>query len=313
MNLSQPLGMMLPIDPEPCLRKLSFFTVDVFTDTRFGGNPLAVVIGGDTLNDATMQLVAAEFNLSETTFVLLPVDPTSTARVRIFNRTAEMAFAGHPMVGTAFVLAKLQPELSVATFEIPAGLVNVCIDRHACGSPFGARIAAPQPLSLGETIAPTLIAQALRLEVGDVVTTFHPPLIASNGNPYVIAEVTSNALARCSPDLEAFRAALAAHPQPGNRFSLHVYCKEGRTLRARMFAPLAGTWEDPATGSANAPLAGLLLSLEPGADKISFVVHQGVEMGRPSLLRVEAHRSPEGIKAAMRGRCVAVMQGTITL
>lgn len=293
--------------------KLPFFTADVFTDTRFGGNPLAVVIGGGALDSARMQAVAAEFNLSETTFVLPPADPANTARIRIFNRTAEMDFAGHPMVGTAFVLARQQPGLTDATFEIPAGIVRVSIERNAQGAPVAATIAAPQPLTIGETIAVDVVAHALQLEASDVITATHPPIVASNGNPYVIAELTSDALARCAPDLAAFKAALAAHPHLGNRFSVHVYCKQGRTLRARMFAPLAGTWEDPATGSANAPLACLLLSLEPDSNEARFLIHQGVEMGRPSLLHVEARRAPEGIVATLRGACVAVMEGEISV
>lgn len=292
---------------------LPFFTADVFTDTRFGGNPLAVVMGGEALDSATMQAVAAEFNLSETTFVMPSADPANTARIRIFNRTAEMDFAGHPMVGTAFVLAKQRPDLTAAIFEIPAGIVRVMIERDAGGAPIAATIATPQPLSVGDTIAAEVIAKVLQLDPSDVVTKTHPPIVASNGNPYVIAELTGAALARCSPDIESFRAALAAHPHCGNRFSVHVYCKQARTLRTRMFAPLAGTWEDPATGSANAPLACLLLSFEPDVAEASFVIHQGAEMGRPSLLDVKARRAPEGIVATLRGSCVAVMCGEIAL
>lgn len=292
---------------------LSFFTADVFTDVRFGGNPLAVVLGGEALDTGTMQAVAAEFNLSETTFVLPPTDASNTARVRIFNRTAEMAFAGHPMVGTAFVLAGLQPDLAEAAFEIPAGIVRVRIGRDASGAPVTATIETPQPLSIGAPVAPEVIARVLRLETGDVITATHPPLLASNGNPYIIAELTDDALARCAPDMEAFRTAHTAHRHLGDRFSVHVYCREETTLRARMFAPLAGTWEDPATGSANAPLACLLLSLEEGAEQATFVIRQGMEMGRPSLLHVAARRSPGGIFATLKGSCVAVMQGTISL
>lgn len=290
---------------------LPFSTVDVFTRTRFGGNPLAVVIGGEGLSDARMQAVAAEFNLSETTFVLPPADPAHTARVRIFNRREEMAFAGHPMVGTAYVLAAADPDLATATFEIPAGIVEIETERSAAGAPVGATVAAPQPLSIGETVAPGVVARMLGLAPGDIVVTSHPPVVASVGNPYVIAEVSAAALARCVPDLGAFRDALAAHPQFGTRLSVHVYCKAGRTLRARMFAPLAGTWEDPATGSANAPLAGLLLSLESGTDEARFEIHQGIEMGRPSLLDVIARRTPDGIRATLRGTCVPVMRGEI--
>ena len=292
---------------------LPFFTADVFTTTRFGGNPLALVMGNDLLDTATMQAVAAEFNLSETTFVLPPCDPAHTAHVRIFNRTAEMTFAGHPMVGTAFILARQNSDLVEATFEIAAGLVRVRIARDDAGTATGAAITTPQPLTTGETFAPALIAGVLRLDPGEVVTRTHPPIVASNGNAYVIAELTAAALARCSPDMDAFRSALAAHPQQANRFSVHVYSRDGATLRARMFAPLAGTWEDPATGSANAPLACLLLSLDAAREAAAFTIHQGVEMGRPSLLQVEARRTPAGIMATLHGSCVSVMAGEISV
>jgi len=292
---------------------LPFSTVDVFTDVRFGGNPLAVVTGGETLASETMQAIAAEFNLSETTFLLPPTDASNTARVRIFNRTAEMAFAGHPMVGTAFVLAGQRPDLNAATFEIPAGLVAIEIHRDADGNPVAASIAAPQPLSIGETVAPEVIARTLQLDPADVITANHPPTVASNGTFYIIAELTPEGLSRCAPSLPAFKEALGSHPQFGTRFPVHVYCKDGGSIRARMFAPLSGTWEDPATGSANAPLACFLLSLDPDTDRASFVIHQGVEMGRPSLLHVNAARTPEGIVATIRGSCVPVMRGEISL
>lgn len=292
---------------------LPFFTADVFTQTRFGGNPLAVVIADEALDGVTMQAIAAEFNLSETTFVLPPSDPAHTAQVRIFNRTAEMDFAGHPMVGTAFVLASQQPELATASFEIRAGIVDVKIEHGPDGEPVAAQIAAPQPLTVGETVDPTFIAKALNLEPDDVITTNHLPTHCSNGNPYIVAELTGNALSRCDPDMAAFRQALAAHPQFGHRFSIHVYHRDGQTLYTRMFAPLSGTWEDPATGSANAPLACLLLSLEADAEEASFTIHQGMEMGRPSLLNVNARRTSDGITASLRGSCVPVMQGHITV
>ncbi|MGN6817864.1 MAG: PhzF family phenazine biosynthesis protein [Sphingomonas sp.] len=295
------------------MKALIFFTVDVFTQTRFSGNPLAVVLDADTLDKPTMQAVAAEFNLSETTFVTAPADPANTAKVRIFNRSAEMAFAGHPMVGTAFVLAQQQPDLAIALFEVPAGIVRVEIHRDGDGAPVGASVTVPQPLSLGETIAPEIVARALQLDRSDVVTAHHLPIVASNGNPFVIAELTRDALSRCDPSLAAFREARDAYPQLGGRFALHVYCRVGQMLQARMFAPLSGTWEDPATGSANTPLAGLLLSLDPGAQDARFEIHQGVEMGRPSLLHVEARRTSEGIVASLRGSCVPVLRGEITI
>src|SRR5512146_982142 len=127
------------------MARFSFVTVDVFTDRRFGGNPLAVFPDARGLGDADMQALAAEFNLSETTFVLPPTDPTNTARVRIFNRTAEMPIAGHPNVGTAYVLARLgRCGGDVLRFEEPAGLVDVRVARDPDGRVTGATIAAPQ-------------------------------------------------------------------------------------------------------------------------------------------------------------------------
>ena len=132
------------------MRTYPFVTVDVFTATRFGGNPLAVFPDARGLSDAQMQALANEFNLSETTFVLPPENPANTARVRIFTRTAEMPFAGHPNVGTGYVLAQMGRDTGgVLLFEELAGLVEVRVARDDHGAVTGATIAAPQPLSLG--------------------------------------------------------------------------------------------------------------------------------------------------------------------
>ncbi|WP_156681033.1 PhzF family phenazine biosynthesis protein [Sphingomonas profundi] len=286
-----------------------FETVDVFTDRRFGGNPLAVFPDARGLSAAEMQALAAELNLSETTFVLPPEDEANTARVRIFNRTAEMPFAGHPSIGTGYVLAKRgRARDGILTLEVPAGLVRVEIETDEDGRAVGGLISAPQPLTTGETIPAATIAACLGLAVEDVVVSAHQPVVASVGNLFVLAQVTEEALSRCLPNVSEFRAAQDAHPSMAGRFSLHVYAGDGSRLRARMFAPLAGTWEDPATGSANAPLGALLLSLG-SADFAEFEVRQGVEMGRPSLLIVTARRRADGIRATVAGRCVPVLAG----
>src|ERR1700761_4900955 len=167
-----------------------FVTVDVFTDRRFGGNPLAVFPDARGITDGEMQSLAAEFNLSETTFVLPPADPANTARVRIFNRRHEMPFAGHPNVGTAWVLRDRGDKLR---FEEIAGLVEVEI---ADGRP---TIAAPQPLSLGAEMPVDLLAGCVGLTANDVVTTHHKPVLATVGNSFVIAQVTGEALTRAVP------------------------------------------------------------------------------------------------------------------
>jgi len=295
------------------MRSYSFVTVDVFTDRRFGGNPLAVFPDAGGLSDEEMQALAAEFNLSETTFVLPPDDPTHTARVRIFNRTAEMPFAGHPNVGTGYVLASEGRDRDgVLWFEEVAGLVEVRVDRSADGVATGATIAAPQPLSLGAQVPVEVVAACAGLEPADVVASAHAPVWASVGMPFVLAEVTAAALGRAAPDLGEFRRAAADGLAETGRLALHLYARDGARLRARMFAPLDGTLEDPATGSANAPLAALLLSLTGEATR-SYEIVQGVEMGRPSLLHVTALRAPDGVRATVGGGCVPVLRGEALL
>ncbi|MCW5747316.1 MAG: PhzF family phenazine biosynthesis protein [Alphaproteobacteria bacterium] len=291
----------------------AFVTVDVFTDQRFGGNPLAVFPDATGLSDADMQALAAEFNLSETTFVLPPADPAHTARVRIFNRTAEMPFAGHPNVGTGYVLAQLgRDRQATLLFEEIAGLVEVKVARDAAGNVTGATIAAPQPLSLGQHLSPPDVASCAGLTPADVIVAAHPPMVASTGNPFVLAEIAGPALQRATPDLSAFRAVLSRTPALNGRLSLYLYARDDARIRARMFAPVAGTWEDAATGSAATPLAALLLSLTSHASA-AFDIVQGVEMGRPSLLHATAHRATDGIRASVGGGCVPVLRGEATI
>jgi trans-2,3-dihydro-3-hydroxyanthranilate isomerase len=293
------------------MKTYPFVTVDVFTERRFGGNPLAVFPDARGLSDAAMQSLAAEFNLSETTFVFPPADPANTAEVRIFNRTHEMAFAGHPNVGTGFVLAQQgRDKGGVLRFEEKAGLVEVKVERDAAGALTGTTIAAPQPLALGLKLPPEAIAECAGLAPTDVLTAAHPPMVATVGMAFVLAEVSGAALARATPNLPAFREAVARRPELANRLSLYMYARgaDPNRLRARMFAPLAGTWEDPATGSAATPLACLLLSFTRDASA-RFAIEQGVEMGRPSLLHVEARRAPDGLRATVGGACVPVLSG----
>lgn len=281
----------------------SFVTVDVFTDQRFGGNPLAVFPDARGLSDAQMQALAREFNYSESTFVLPPENPANTARVRIFTPAYEMPFAGHPNVGTGWVLARAgRAPGGKLRFEEIAGLVEIDIadDRVT--------VAAPQPLSLGEELPAATTAACAGLRMEDIVTTRHKPVYASMGAWFFMAEVTPEALTRAAPDLSAFRAARAERPRVGDRLNLHLYAREGARVRSRMFAPLAGVIEDPATGSANVALGGLLLSL--GAQQhAAYEIVQGVEMGRPSLLHVTATRGADGIRATVGGRCVPVLRG----
>jgi trans-2,3-dihydro-3-hydroxyanthranilate isomerase len=296
------------------MRSYRFVTVDVFTDRRFGGNQLAVFPDARGIGDAEMQALAAEFNLSETTFVLPPADPANSARVRIFNRVAEMPFAGHPSVGTAWVLAQsgLGADGRLRLEQI-AGIVEVELWRDAAGQVTGAAIGAPQPLCIGPELPAEAVAACAGLAPEDIVTARHAPTLAADGgNPRVLVEVTEAALAAARPELGAFRRTVAAHPGLGGRLSLYLYRRDGEGVRARMFSPLTGTWEDPATGSAATPLAGFLLHLN-GAESARLDITQGVEMGRPSLLRTTARRTPGGIRATVGGGCVPVLRGEALL
>jgi trans-2,3-dihydro-3-hydroxyanthranilate isomerase len=158
--------------------RLTFVTVDVFTDRQFGGNPLAVVIDAGGLSSRQMQAIAAEFNLAETTFVLPPKQAAHTAQVRIFTPRAEMPFAGHPNVGTAFVLAREgqchgRPVGGEAmVFEEAAGLVRMELVKQG-SAVIGASLAAPQRLAVGDAVAPEVVAQACAIDVADIETSHH--------------------------------------------------------------------------------------------------------------------------------------------
>ena len=294
-----------------------FVTVDVFTTQRFGGNPLAVFPDARGLTSEQMQALAMEFNLSETTFVLPPDDPQHHAKVRIFTPRAELPFAGHPNVGTGYVLACRDdnpPEHYV--FEELAGLVRVHVLR-AGNTISGARISAPRALSIDIGIPVEVIAACAGLTEHDIATNAHDPLVASVGTPFVLAEVASvAALSRANPDVGAFRAAAQQFPEVASRFSLLLYAwRDGGAMRlaTRMFAPLGGIMEDPATGSANAALAALLTSLAPGeSGDLTYEILQGVEMGRPSQIIASARKTAEGpVLATVEGSCVPVMRGQV--
>jgi trans-2,3-dihydro-3-hydroxyanthranilate isomerase len=161
-------------------------TVDVFTRTMFGGNPLAVVLDADGLDDSQMQAIAKEFNYSETSFVRQPLNSRHTAEVRIFTPSTEVPFAGHPNVGTAYVLASLDDtpaHTSEFVFEEKAGLVRVALIRVA-GVVRGAQLTAPQPLTIGSVFDHSAVAACLGVSDADVEIKRHRPLIASVGLPF---------------------------------------------------------------------------------------------------------------------------------
>jgi trans-2,3-dihydro-3-hydroxyanthranilate isomerase len=291
---------------------LRYETLDVFTDTRFGGNPLAVVHGPgtETLTTARMQAVAAEFNYSETTFVLPPDDPAHDARVRIFTPTEEMPFAGHPNVGTAWVLATAAPERSPELrFEELAGLVVVRLSWEL-DTLAQAEVAAPQALTVGGELSAAEVAACLGCAPDRVRNAAHPPITASVGAPFVFVELEAGTLPGLAPSGEAFARFAARGVGVG------IYAYEAAApdrFEARMFWPAGQVREDPATGSAVAALVALRASLRPDRSA-ALEVWQGRAMGRLSRLLGRAAPDAEGrLRASVAGTCVPVMRGELTL
>ena len=277
--------------------KYHYFTCDVFTDKRFCGNQLAVLPHADGLSDEEMQAIAREFNFSESAFVF-PPENGHTRKVRIFTPTTEVPFAGHPNIGTAFVLAE--------TGELGGEVIpdSICLKkkRVSCPSAYcktqtaraNLNLKRPEPLTACPFKAVSTIADALSLNLDQIIEEDHPPSSASVGLPFLIVEVQdTSALADIQVNLESLSALL----EQGSPPYIFVYTQNTNRadIQARMFAPLDGITEDPATGSANCALAALLAQHSdlPSGD-FSWEVLQGFEMGRPSRLQVRAKKKRLG-------------------
>jgi trans-2,3-dihydro-3-hydroxyanthranilate isomerase len=294
-----------------------FVTADVFTEQAFGGNPLAVLPDARGLDDAQMQKIAREFNLSETVFVLPPEAPAHTRRLRIFTPATEVPFAGHPTVGTALVLARLgelplQGASTRIVFEEGAGPVPVTIGARN-GQPAFAQLSAPRAPELLSQRPAALVASALSLTPSDLVTAQGPPQVVSCGLPFLLVRLTDRqALGRARLN----RSVWSRHLEGTDAAHLFLFtddADEGHDFRARMFAPGGGVEEDPATGSAAAALGGWLGSTSAMADgTIRCVIAQGLEIGRPSRLEVEVEKCAGAIAAVrVGGAAVLVSEGTI--
>jgi trans-2,3-dihydro-3-hydroxyanthranilate isomerase len=296
-----------------------YITCDVFTDRAFGGNPLAVVLDAGGLSTAQMQAIASEFNYSETTFVLPPADPAHDAQVRIFTVRSEIPFAGHPNVGTAFVLATLAEKPPARLlFEEKAGLVPVEISTEQ-GRVVSTELTAPQPLKRLSNLGAEQAAACLSLSAGDVKTDRHAPQIVSVGLSFLAVELASReALWRARPDAAAFANTF---PCDGSD-AVYLYTRDVPAsekpcdLQARMFHPGAsGLSEDPATGSATAAAAALLADLDSARDgELKLSIGQGFDMGRPSLLKTRVRKENGAVVSIhVGGGCVQMMEGTFRL
>jgi len=308
-----------PIEANEGILQRRYITVDVFTDRAFGGNPLAVVLDAEGLSTEQMQAIATEFNYSETTFVLPPRDKGHDAEVRIFTVRSEIPFAGHPNVGTAFVLAsRAKTPPARLLFEEKAGLVPVEIS-SANGKVTNAELTAPQPLTRLTQVSVEQVAACLSLSAADIRTDRHQPQIVSVGLPFLAVEVASReALKRAKPNAEAFARTL---PLDGND-AIYFYTRDvpaGEApcaVQARMLHPGAsGLTEDPATGSATAAAAALFADLNDARDgEFKMTIGQGFDMGRPSILLTRVRKSGGNVVSAhVGGACVFMMEGTLSL
>lgn len=297
-----------------------FYTLDVFTNHIFGGNPLAVFPNGVGLQTEQMQAVAGELNLSETVFVFPPDHSAHTRRLRIFTPGTELPFAGHPTVGTAHLLAEigeipLDGAETRIVFEEGVGPVPVTI-RASEGHPVSVQFSAARMPEYGPaTPSIVSITEVLSLEPQDIASD-PPPAALSCGVPFLFVMLANlDALARARIRRDAWEKTLAGYWAP------HLYLlappddRPSTTYRARMFAPAMGMEEDPATGAAATALAGYLAPLGTEASgAVHWSVEQGVEMGRPSRLEVEADLS-EGVVSGVRvsGSSVLVSRGEMQI
>jgi len=300
-------------------RKTPFILVDVFTSRPFGGNQLAVFTDGAALSSSEMQELAHEMNFSESTFVM-PPDSSGARRVRIFTPTHEMPMAGHPTVGTTWVLAT-RGEIALtsasvdATLQLGIGPVTVTVESTG-GKPDFVWMAHREPEFGAKRRDRGRIAKTLGITAADIRDDL-PIQIVSTGVPFIFVPIrTLDALAKCAPNAPA----LAALFKPGEQI-LPIYMfvanESGEFApRSRMFAPHDGVAEDPATGGASAPFGAYAATygLINPAPKTSFLIQQGVEMGRPSEIHVEVARKDSGAFAIrIGGRCAIVGEGSMFL
>jgi trans-2,3-dihydro-3-hydroxyanthranilate isomerase len=298
--------------------KYTFITADVFTNTRFGGNQLAVLPDARGLSDGQMQTITREFNYSESTFVFPPADPANTRRVRIFTPDRELPFAGHPTVGTAFVLAALGEvpltgDETRIVLEEGVGPVPVVI-RSRDGKPGFCQFSVAKLPEVGPPLpSRAVLAESLSLSEDDVLDGDWRPQTVSCGVPFAFVPVRDRAaVARSRLRLDAWERHLAG--TPGEAVMIFAMDAEdpGHDVHARMYSPGFNIAEDPATGSACAALGGYLGVRAPADGTGRWVVEQGYEMGRRCLLHIEADRSAGRITAVrVGGDTVLVCEGTI--
>ena len=296
-----------------------FYTLDVFTNRALAGNPLAVVMDSDGLDEVRMQDIASEFNLSETVFVFPPERTDGRARIKIYTPVHELPFAGHPTVGTALLLAELDGLGDGDSLILEEVVGPVSCKIMGDGDRRQARFELPKKSSLFEWQGDVAgVAQAIGLQTSDVGFDDHVLGIWDGGVPYMLVPLSSiNAVENIKVDPAALKEI-----EPvinGIHANVYAYCRGGvaeeTNFHARMFAPFQGIPEDPATGSAVASLSGQIAKCEIGDNESgTFLIEQGYEMGRPSQIALDITKADGEITSVgISGSAVIVSEGMLHL
>jgi trans-2,3-dihydro-3-hydroxyanthranilate isomerase len=293
------------------MSSIGFYIVDVFAPHRYSGNQLAVFTDAAHLKTDQMQQIAREINFSESSFILTDPEQIKTSYpVRIFTPAAELPFAGHPTLGTAYILQSqiLKQSIANVILDLPVGPIDVRIDyENNQADRLWMRHNFP---TFGPEFSPVTIALTLGLDPGDIADRF-PIQIVSTGLPFIMVPLQGvAALQKIKLDRDRYDALVADTDAKG----IFVFCDETRSplnqFSARMFAPSWGIPEDPATGSGNGCLAAYLVKHHVVKAPLSIAVEQGYDMGRPSLIYLDAVPSPGGTVIQVGGRVVTIAQGT---
>jgi trans-2,3-dihydro-3-hydroxyanthranilate isomerase len=302
------------------MRKLRYHLVDVFTDRAFGGNPLAVFTNGRGLASETMQSIAKELNLSETTFVLPPEDPANDYHVRIFTPGKELPMAGHPTVGTSFILARehmieLGQDETTIKLEEGVGVIPVRL-KFKDGAPDQIWMQQPLP-AFGQRIEDVRgVAEMLSIAPESIETRW-PIEVVSCGVPFLYVPLKNLEAARSIKfRLDVWEKVLGEL----GITEVFVFTKEteleGSSIHSRMFAPALGIYEDPATGGASGPLGCYLVRHEvfPVSQRSEFISEQGIEMGRPSIIKIVIEqRAGEISRVLIAGQCYFMGEGYLEI
>lgn len=302
--------------------QLDYHILDVFTDQRFSGNPLAVVLGADGLSASAMQAIAREFNLSETVFVSPPENPMHSARIRIFTPERELPFAGHPTVGTAVLLAALRSPTvngerdAIIALEETIGTVRVGVRARSGGTPFAEFDAPRLPEVRGAVPPADRLASILGLLPREIGFENHKPLLIAAGPAFLHVPVASQeAMARVRINMSEWRQAIS----PLDCVGVYLYTRQcvhtTSAFHARMFAPEAGVSEDPATGAAAVGFAAAAFAFDEYPDGTHRrIVEQGYEMGRPSHISLTLVVKAGRLNVVrIGGNAVPVAEGRITI